>query len=78
MSYAFASPHNPSPKSIGMGVWLSREITAIIMMVAATKIKVVTINVKITRVTIIGAKIVTWSTVLGKMPAEAKIQYRRT
>jgi hypothetical protein len=78
MSYAFVSPHNPSPKSIGMGVWLSREITAIIMMVTATKIKVVTISVKITSATIIGAKIVTWSAVLRKTPAEAKIQYRRT
>jgi hypothetical protein len=72
MSYAFASPHNPSPKSIGMGVWLSREITAIIMIVAAT------ISVKIISATIIGAKIVTWSAVLRKTPAEAKIQYRRT
>ncbi|KAE8125073.1 hypothetical protein FH972_019910 [Carpinus fangiana] len=55
-SYTFVSPHNPSLKSIGKDIRRNREITATIMMVAVTRVKVVTTIVEVINKTTTGGE----------------------
>jgi hypothetical protein len=55
-----------------MGIRKVREITATILMAAATRMKVVITSVNVISVKTTKAKMGTWSAVLEKTPAEAE------